>query len=330
MSIKNIAVIGIGELGSRHLQSLYKSNIALNLFAIDPNKDSLQLGKERISDLEANQNIRSLIFSNSIDDLPAFLDLAVIATNSDVRLAVIKDLLSSRGTQNMILEKVLFQNEADLDICHQLLRSNQTQAWVNCPRRLWKDYISIKDELQGQKGVNYNLKGINWGLGCNSIHFLDLFSWLTNSKLISIDNSQLGDQLLEAKRDGYIEFSGTLRATFENNNTMSLTSDISDSKPNFIIEISGKNFSYVIEEAQSKYIFKKLSDGKILSSNEKKMSIPFQSDLTQKIAEDMLTKGMEHLTPYTDSSQQHKLLIASLICHIGKIMGEKVENCAIT
>ena len=150
MSIKNIAVIGIGELGSRHLQSLYKSNMSLNLFAIDPKKDSLQVGKQRISDLEANQNIRSLNFFDSIDALPAFLDLTVIATNSDVRLEVIKNLLSSRDTQNMILEKVLFQNEADFDICDQLLRSSETQAWVNCPRRMWQDYISIKDELRGQ------------------------------------------------------------------------------------------------------------------------------------------------------------------------------------
>jgi len=330
LSIKNIAVIGIGELGSRHLQSLYKSNMSLNLFAIDPKKDSLQVGKQRISDLEANQNIRSLNFFDSIDALPAFLDLTVIATNSDVRLEVIKNLLSSRDTQNMILEKVLFQNEADFDICDQLLRSSETQAWVNCPRRMWQDYISIKDELRGQKGVTYNLKGCNWGLGCNSIHFIDHFSWLTNSQLISVDNSQLDNQLSEAKREGYIEFTGTLTANFENNNTLTLTSDVSDNKPNFIIEISCKDFSYIIEESQSKYKFNKLPNEEILSQKEIKMTIPFQSELTQTVAEDLLTKGIEHLTPFAESAQQHKLFIISLICHMEKVMGRKIENCAIT
>ena len=329
MSIKNIAVIGIGELGSRHLQSLFKSNILINLFAIDPKKQSLEVGKLRIESLERNHKIKSLNFSESINDLPDHLDLVVIATNSDVRLKVIKDLLSSTETQNLVLEKVLFQNIIDIDICGKLLTSTKTKAWVNCPRRMWKDYIVIKEEIHGQKDVSYTVNGINWGLGCNSIHFLDHFQWLTNSKLLSIDNSQLDNQLLKAKRQGYIEFSVTLTANFENNNTLSLTSDVSDRKPNFIIEISCKDFSYIIEETQSKYTFQKHSQG-IVYKKEKEMTIPFQSQLTQTVAESLFSRGKQHLTPFEDSAYQHKLLIGSLISHMEKVTGQKMDHCAIT
>ena len=207
--------------------------------------------------------------------------------------------------QYLILEKVLFQSNSDFDICSQLLATTKTEAWVNCPRRMWKDYIDMKEMLYNQKDVSYTLNGINWGLGCNSIHFLDHLSWLTNSKLISIDNSGLDDKLFKAKRSGFIEFSGTLNAVFQNGNTLSLASERGVGNPSFIIEITCKDFSFIIEESSSKYTFQNLSHKAMVSNKEKKMTIPFQSQLTQLVAESLLSKGEQYLTPYEESTHQH-------------------------
>ena len=43
--VANIYVIGAGNIGSRHVQSLANSLTSLNIFVIDPNKENLKKTK---------------------------------------------------------------------------------------------------------------------------------------------------------------------------------------------------------------------------------------------------------------------------------------------
>ena len=330
MSIKNIAVIGIGELGSRHLQSLYRASFDLNLFAVDPSEDALILGRNRVSELEHNHKLNKLNFVKTIQDLPNYLDLVVIATNSDVRIDVIRLLLEEKEVKYLILEKVLFQKIRDYQLCSKLLKSAQTEAWVNCPRRIWKDYFAIKDFLSKKSKINYVLTGGIWGLGCNAIHFLDHFSWLTGSSLLKIDSSQLDKQILRSKREGFIEFTGKLEATYQNGNNLSLASIRSEKDLGIFIRIEGEDFSISIDEGKRVYTLELENQKKGSRKTTHQMYIPFQSELTSALAESLFKKEEIGLTPFEESSEIHKLLINSLIPHIESVNDEKVDICAIT
>ena len=109
--MKNIALIGVGQLGSRHLQALAKIDIPVILQIVDPNTDSLKLAQGKYLEIPKNHNIHSIDFLTKIDELTANLDLCIIATNSDVRFKVFQELVSKKKVPYIVFEKIVFQSE---------------------------------------------------------------------------------------------------------------------------------------------------------------------------------------------------------------------------
>ncbi len=91
--MRTIAVIGAGQLGSRHLQAIAKIDIPVEVQVIDPSHESLNIAKERFDQIPLNPNVNRVSFSESLDDVHSEIDVCIVATNSDVRALVIKELL---------------------------------------------------------------------------------------------------------------------------------------------------------------------------------------------------------------------------------------------
>ena len=104
---KNIAIIGLGEIGSRHLQALADINIACSLFAVDPSMKSTSVAKSRFQENLSNHEL-DINFLNSVDDLPKQLGLVIIATTSDIRLNVLESLLTNIIKIENIIMKSIF------------------------------------------------------------------------------------------------------------------------------------------------------------------------------------------------------------------------------
>ena len=85
IDIYNIVIIGSGNIGSRHLQGIAKINIPINLYVVDKKISSINLAKKRFSLIKKNNNIRLISFINNIDKVLIKIDLAIIATNSNIR-----------------------------------------------------------------------------------------------------------------------------------------------------------------------------------------------------------------------------------------------------
>ena len=146
-----ISIIGTGQMGSRHLQALTKIKQAVNIIVIEPNPDALDVAKKRYHDMPSNPFIESISFSSTIEALEGDVDVAIIATNADVRKNVIENLFSVTVVKYMILEKVAFQSIVDFQVVLQLLESNNTKAWVNCSRRMYSFYKTLKTVLNLEK-----------------------------------------------------------------------------------------------------------------------------------------------------------------------------------
>ena len=56
--IKSIAIIGGGQLGSRHLQGLAMSSKHYRINVVDPNKKALAIAKQRYFEVSKKQNVR--------------------------------------------------------------------------------------------------------------------------------------------------------------------------------------------------------------------------------------------------------------------------------
>ena len=146
--IANIFVIGTGNIGSRHVQSLAKSSSKLNIFVTDPNKENLNRTKNLFfSQKYANRHNINIFFNRTIKKVHNTVDLAFISTNSDVRRKVIQELISKNNVKNIIIEKVAFQKVKDFKHIINLLRKKNIRSYVNFPRRSYQSYHKLKKDV---------------------------------------------------------------------------------------------------------------------------------------------------------------------------------------
>jgi predicted dehydrogenase len=157
-----------------------------------------------------------IVFLTSLNDVPEKIDIAIIATGASIRERVTAELLSVCSVQCLILEKVLFQQASSYERILDLIRSTGTRAWVNHPRRMFPHYRSLKKALRSTPAAPlvFQVTGTSWGLGCNALHLLDLISFLTDSPLLQVETNWIDPVIHDSKREGHIEFTGTLKATF--------------------------------------------------------------------------------------------------------------------
>ena len=149
--MRNLVLIGAGQLGSRHLQALSKVNFPTKIEVVDPLPASLDVARSRFNEMPFNPNISGINFYSSLNDISKEIDLAIVATNADVRADVIRMLISSCNVKNLVLEKVLFQKVEDYVEILSLLEGDGINAWVNHPRRMFQFYKKLKQLLNGSR-----------------------------------------------------------------------------------------------------------------------------------------------------------------------------------
>ena len=84
----NIALIGSGELGSRHVQSLVGVENA-HLTIVEPSESAVEITRQRIENIE---QFAEVCFVSAINSLPEKIDFAIIATSAAPRLSILKKL----------------------------------------------------------------------------------------------------------------------------------------------------------------------------------------------------------------------------------------------
>lgn len=325
--IFQIAIIGAGQLGSRHLQALNRIDRNISISVFDPSIQSLELSRKRFEELPVNRFISSVSYSETINDLNHDIDVAIVATNADVRRQVVEKVLKQACVRYLILEKVAFQSVADFEDIIELLADKKVRAWVNCPRRMYQFYNEMRGCFNPGEQIFFNLFGGRWGLACNSIHFLDLFSYLTGEHDISLNGSGLDRCIKKSKRNGFIELAGILRGATDNGSEISLL-DYHDAVIPPVIQVLGKNSSFIIFESKGKAL--KAQKTTNWTWDEVPFTIPYQSELTHLAVQQILDTGDCSLTPIEESFQLHKPMLKILIEHLENVTGEKHIKCPIT
>ncbi len=325
--MQKLAVIGAGQLGSRHLQALIKIQFPAMLETVDPSQQSLNMAMKRASEIPCNKNIKEIKFHSSLASLSSEIDLCIIATTSKIRAKVTKELLRNKKVKCILFEKVLFQTVSDYEEISRLLNKNKIKAWVNCPRRIYSFYQDIKRQLSQEEKLIFIMYGGEWGLACNSIHLIDILAFLTENSDYRLDAEWLDSDVIESKRKDYVELTGTLRGHFSNGSELILYSYRGSQAPN-VINICGRNIEIIIDEGNG--IAKISKESKNWKWEEITFCIPFQSDLTQIVANDIIENGKCNLTTFEESVKLHLPLINSINKHLECIWGKKVEHCPIT
>ena len=313
---KKILLIGVGNIGYRHLQSL--ANLKVDeIDCLEKNK----IKKKKFQKIFIkNKNIN---FLNSIDNLKKKYDIAIDATTSISRFRILSIIIKKTKIRKLLIEKFLFQNYSQYYKFEKMIKTNKIKTFVNCPMRTYKAFSFIKKRIH-KKIFLVKITGSNWNMCSNSIHYLDLFNYFDNNFYKYTAVSFLKKKIKKSKRKPFIEFDGKIYIGSQKNHL--LLEHNKKFKYNEKIEIFSKNFKFEVLFIKKKVsIILKYTNKKIERFN---FPLPFQSEETQKFVEN---KMREPLLNYNISSKLHILLLSEFMNNYKKIKkSNKIINCPIT
>jgi predicted dehydrogenase len=323
----NCAIIGAGQLGSRHLQSLLTvSRFPVVVFVVDPSESSLETAKQRAEEIAHSHSVH---FTKNIADLPPHLDFVVVATNSIIRLAVMQELVAQSQVNYLILEKVLFPEIEQYAAAERLVKQHNIKCWVNHPRRMYDDYQKLKSHFSSEKTYAMQVTGAAWGLACNGLHFIDLFEHLTDSQLSTLQTNLLNGLPIESKRNGYLEFEGEIHGTLNNKQAFSIQSLPGNQLLAPSISIMTDDFRVFIQESgtPATYRFEAANN---FAPEKDSFSVQYQSQLTGKLLLQLVESGTCDLPDLQHASATHQIFLRAFLQHWNAQTGENNEVLPIT
>lgn len=322
---KVIYIIGAGQLGSRHLQALKAISTKLEIHVFDPSSDSLAIAKDRYESINNSNCVHSVEYHSTLE-FSDQIDIAIIATNSNVRKDVVLKLLNKTKISFLILEKLLFQKKEDYFEIEKAILINECMAWVNCSMRSMPFYYNLKNEITSKK-VIYSVTGSNFGLVTNLIHYIDHIVFLTGCSNFSVQTDFLEKTIISSKRKGFLELNGVAIVNFENASLGIFSSYNSGTSP-AVVQIETVDFRCISKETLGKVWLSKAANH--WQWEEVNFPIPFQSQMTTTIVEELLTIGTCKLVSYSESMHSHLQLLEPLLKFVNENIDDKIDYYPFT
>ena len=168
------------------------------------------------------------------------------------------------------------------------IKASKIKAWVNCNYQTIPYFIELRDKIKSKK-FSMQVFGGKWSMGTSAIHFLDLFAYLSNSKIKSLSFFSHTKKLNKAKRKGYFEFVGYFKAKSYNNNEIKIEK-LSNSDLPMFITFKSKDSFIIFEDSKELLIQLVIILTEIKS---KKIKMLFQSQLTATVSEKIYQQAHE-------------------------------------
>lgn len=320
----NLAIIGCGQIGSRHLQSMALLEEEATIYLVDPSHESMGKASalfRQVYSPETN-SASHLICSRGIKDLPARLDLIVVATASDKRAAAVADIVGKIELEYIILEKFLFPREEDYTVVGSLLENRKVSCFVNQWTTSLTSFRRVARKL-GQGPFHMSVDAAGWGLCCNAVHILEFFDFLTGEESCSPTSSHV-ESVIPAKRSGFFEILGQFEFATPGGSTISLA--CRRGQPASVIPLSIRSATQSVNlEFGLDYL-----TARWMSGETETFHIPYQSKLTHRFVEALTSSGTCTLPHYQRSARQHLLLLQAFLPHFVAAGVSAGDMCPIT
>ena len=285
-----ILIVGFGNLGKRYYESIIQLN-NVEIYIYDP----------YLNDSNYPNVVKTL-------NLNFVIDLVIISTCADVRFDITKELINNNIIKNIVFEKFLFLEIEHYDIISKLLISKNINAWVNCTRRLYELYHYIKNKLDESHTDKSQIKmyviGEDWQLCSNSVHFLDIYNYLSN---IMYNKLMIKDvNIIDSSRSSFYDMYGHIYSSDDNfhlictqkttKNTL-LISKISCNEYEFVLVNNNTTCSLIeFDKINKKYCTRTFP-------------MPYLSHIAKDFVKDILQNKSIELSSYHTSMQIHLPLL---------------------
>ena len=287
----NILIVGSGNIGYRHAQKLHRIKEVKKIFFFDKNKKKYTYIKKLIIS-------GKIFFLQNLNLKQIKIDLAIIATTVENRYLLLKRIIKEKPKlKNIILEKIVFLKKIHYSKIISLAETKKINIFTNYPRLYYKFYIKLK-KLTREKKIVIRVKGSNWNMLSNIVHFLNLFEFLNLNNKITFIEEKNNYQLIKSNRVGYNDLLGKI--TFTNSiGSKLILINLKNSKKSSI-EIESNDFNiFFNEENDNVYIKNKLKDNLKIFYKHKPSVL--QSNITYKIVKDLIKNNEIQLQKINDT-----------------------------
>ena len=322
---RRICLVGCGNVGSRHLQAIAKLPFEVEVDIVEPNLESILLGKKRLNEVDYNNETHKFFWHKNIEELQDNFELTIIATTVVGRVDLLLNL-AERGHRRFLVEKIVCQSDKEYERLTKKIKEFDVKGWVNTNRRYFESYKKLKEYFKESKNIHFSVTASNLSaLATSSIHFIDLFSYFVDDYNINLNGEFLLNEIFPNKRgNNFVEFAGTITGSIKNGSTFSMTSLPATKLPT-IINIIGNDKHIMINETNEELI-------DLINPENNNFDYRYEnvSGLTNKIIQDILENDTCDLTTLEDSQFLHKEIFKIFNSHIKKVTNKEMEFCPIT
>jgi predicted dehydrogenase len=249
----NVLIIGLGNIGFRHLQALINTKYDINYHLVEILDENITRCKTYLLE----NDINTFNFYKDINSIDVEkLNLVISATCANIRLKLLKNLFdnkSIKSIENIVLEKIIFTEKNEFGLFEEMIDSRVSLDNVYCSSD-WDNRFKFK-YLEEKYNVSKGKIHINgsWSLGCNSIHAIMML--LKYFEFNSLETNNI--QIKESKRNNYKEINGKLsneNIIIESQDSKEFSLNIDICVDNYLIFITYINDTIIFDIKQEKVL----------------------------------------------------------------------------
>lgn len=293
----NILVVGLGNIGIRHIESIISQKSIKKIFVYDSDIKKTKKIKNIFNKYQQKIIPMKKLKTNKVDFF-----LCIISTPANGRYFLFKKINKIFKIKFWLFEKILFNNINHVKLFRKkYLKRNM---FVNLPLQLMRPFSIIKYELKNisiDRSFYFELIGGNWNMASNSLHFIQLVKWLTS---VSVKKIEIKNPIkfYESKRKNYKEFNNDIEILYQNNIRLHLHCRTMNKKT-FIVK-KNKKITFIYD-----FIKNRLS-----TFNKKNFLVrcEFQSQLTKLIYKKLLFQNYDDLVFVEDHIKDNLLFLNAI------------------
>lgn len=320
-------IVGCGELGSRHLQSVAQLSEVGEIQVVDPRPEARELAKERLAEVNQSNRKISVRWLTSLEEASPESDLCIVATRAKERPALARKA-ADLGVRLFLLEKWVAPSMEQMEELKEFMEKKGLSAWVNLKARGYPFHQRAKKLLDSGEPICFSVVGGNLGLANNGIHVTDLFVFYTGSDRIEGVGSSIDPILHPSKRGGDLfDLSGILLGETRNGSrfVLSYRKDL-DAAEVYTLQSSRYRF---IADPYQRWAVESAAD-----SGWRWRSVPFEgnvlvSSMTQGFVREILMKGTCMLPTLEESLVSHRFILGELKPHFNRLMERESDLCPV-
>ena len=306
--MSNVLIAGLGGIGKHHLESIIGYSKIKKIYIYDKKI-------KKIIDFKKQSPYKNKIhILKNLDKSNKKILFSIISTNSNVRYNLFKKLVVNFKIKYFIFEKIVFQKINEYQNTKNLIDKYNLKCWINCPRRSWKIFKTLKKEIKPKKKIKIYINGNNWGLLSNTVHFLDLFLFLTKTKNLKVYLEKLDNRIILSKRKGFIELTGKIKFINQNKDELILHDNPFKKNNDLIFKLKQDKYNYIYNQNSKINNFKP----------------HYQSEETIKHAKNIIKNKNCSLPLYLDTFEFHQEFLKHILFFLKQKFPKNYNKLLIT